>query len=257
MAFRVLAVGDVCGQPGLDMLERRLKDIKKEKNIHFTVVNGENANVVGITPRQADAIFRAGADVITLGNHTWTRTELQPYLDERTKILRPANFGPQCPGRGINVYSTSFGDVCVLNLMGRFTLDSNTDNPFVIADGYMEEIKEKIILVDFHAEGTSEKRAMGYMLDGRASAVWGTHTHVQTSDACVLPKGTGYISDLGMTGPIHSVLGIDPEQSIGKFLGDPPRRYESAKGQSKLEGCIFEIDENTGKCISAEGIRLT
>ena len=256
MAFRVLAVGDVCGQPGLDMLERRLKDIKKEKNIHFTVVNGENANVVGITPRQADAIFRAGADVITLGNHTWTRTELQPYLDERTKILRPANFGPQCPGRGINVYSTSFGDVCVLNLMGRFTLDSNTDNPFVIADGYMEEIKEKIILVDFHAEGTSEKRAMGYMLDGRASAVWGTHTHVQTSDACVLPKGTGYISDLGMTGPVHSVLGIDPEQSIGKFLGDPPRRYESAKGQCKLEGCIFEIDENTGKCISAEGIRL-
>lgn len=257
MAFRVLAVGDVCGQPGLDMLERRLKDYKKEKNIHFTVVNGENANVVGITPRQADAIFRAGADVITLGNHTWTRTELQPYLDERTKILRPANFGPQCPGRGINVYSTSFGDVCVLNLMGRFTLDSNTDNPFVIADGFMEEIKEKIILVDFHAEGTSEKRAMGYMLDGRASAVWGTHTHVQTSDACVLPKGTGYISDLGMTGPVHSVLGIDPEQSIGKFLGDPPRRYESAKGQCKLEGCIFEIDESTGRCISAEGIRIT
>ena len=186
-----------------------------------------------------------------------TRTELQPYLDERTKILRPANFGPQCPGRGINVYSTAFGDVCVLNLMGRFTLDSNTDNPFVIADGYMEEIKEKIILVDFHAEGTSEKRAMGYMLDGRASAVWGTHTHVQTSDACVLPNGTGYISDLGMTGPVHSVLGIDPQQSIGKFLGDPPRRYESAKGQCKLEGCIFEIDENTGKCLSAEGIRLT
>ena len=257
MGFRVLAVGDVCGQPGLDMLERRLKDYKKEKNIHFTVVNGENANVVGITPRQADQIFRAGADVITLGNHTWTRTELQPYLDERTKILRPANFGPQCPGRGIAVYSTPFGDVCVLNLMGRFTLDYNTDNPFVIADGYMEEIKEKIILVDFHAEGTSEKRAMGFMLDGRASAVWGTHTHVQTSDACVLPNGTGYISDLGMTGPIHSVLGIDPQQSIGKFLGDPPRRYESAKGQCKLEGCIFEIDPESGKCISAEGIRLT
>ena len=257
MVFRVLAVGDVCGQPGLDMLERRLKDYKKEKNIHFTVVNGENANVVGITPRQADQIFRAGADVITLGNHTWTRTELQPYLDERTKILRPANFGPQCPGRGIAVFSTSFGDVCVLNLMGRFTLDSNTDNPFVIADGFMEEIKEKIILVDFHAEGTSEKRAMGYLLDGRASAVWGTHTHVQSSDACVLPKGTGYISDLGMTGAIHSVLGIDIEQSIGKFLGDPPRRYESGKGQSKLEGCIFEIDTDSGKCLSAEGIRIT
>ena len=249
MSVRILAVGDVCGQPGLDFLEKRLKEYKKEQNIAFAVVNGENANVVGITPRQADAILRAGADVITLGNHTWTRTELQPYLDERRKILRP--------GRGINVYSTPFGDVCVLNLMGRFTLDSNTDNPFVIADGYMAEIKEKIILVDFHAEGTSEKRAMGYMLDGRASAVWGTHTHVQTSDACVLPKGTGYITDLGMTGAVHSVLGVDPEQSIGKFMGDPPRRYEAAKGPAKLEGCIFEIDPETGRCLSAEGIRLT
>lgn len=257
MSVKILAVGDVCGQPGLDYLEKNLKNIKREKNIAFCAVNGENANVVGVTPRQADAIFRAGADVITLGNHTWTRTELRPYLEERSKILRPANFGPQCPGRGINVYHTQFGDVCVLNLMGRFTLDTNTDNPFVIADGYMAEIQEKIIFVDFHAEGTSEKRAMGFLLDGRASAVWGTHTHVQTSDACVLPKGTGYITDLGMTGSVNSVLGIDPEQSIGKFMGDPPRRYESGKGQSKLEGCIFEIDPETGRCLSAEGVRLT
>ena len=256
MSVRILAVGDVCGQPGLDHLEKILKPFKKEQQIDFTVVNGENANVVGVTPRQCDAIFRAGADVITLGNHTWVRYELQPYLDERSKVLRPANFGPQCPGRGINVFHTAFGDVCVLNLMGRFTLDSNTDNPFVIADGYMAEIQEKIILVDFHAEGTSEKRAMGYLLDGRASAVWGTHTHVQTSDACVLPKGTGYITDLGMTGAEQSVLGIDPEQSIGKFMGDPPRRYESAKGRAKLEGCIFEIDPETGRCISAEAVRL-
>ena len=256
MSVKILAVGDVCGEPGLEYLERNLRKIRSEKNIDFVVVNGENANVVGITPRQADAIFRAGADVITLGNHTWIRTELQPYLDERRKILRPANFGPQCPGRGIGVFKTNFGDVCVLNLMGRFTLDSNTDNPFVIADGYMDEIQEKIILVDFHAEGTSEKRAMGFLLDGRASAVWGTHTHVQTSDACVLPKGTGYITDLGMTGPINSVLGIDPEQSIGKFMGDPPRRYESASGPCRLEGCIFEIDPDTGRCLNAEGIRL-
>ena len=257
MTINILAIGDVVGQTGLAFLKEHLKPLQKLKGVSFTVVNGENANVVGITPAQADAILAAGADVVTLGNHTWTRTELQPYLDERRKILRPANFGPQCPGRGINVYSTPFGDVCVLNLMGRFTLDSNTDNPFVIADGYMAEIKEKIILVDFHAEGTSEKRAMGYMLDGRASAVWGTHTHVQTSDACVLPKGTGYITDLGMTGAVHSVLGVDPEQSIGKFMGDPPRRYEAAKGPAKLEGCIFEIDPETGRCLSAEGIRLT
>ena len=256
MSVKILAVGDVCGEPGMEFLEKRLREFKREREIDFIVVNGENANVVGITPRQADAIFRAGADVITLGNHTWTRTELRPYLDERRKILRPANFGPQCPGRGIAVYNTKFGDVCVLNLMGRFTLDTNTDNPFVIADGYMEEIKEKIILVDFHAEGSSEKRAMGFLLDGRASAVWGTHTHVQTSDACVLPKGTGYITDLGMTGPINSVLGIDPEQSIGKFMGDPPRRYESAGGKCSMEGCIFEIDPETGRCLGVESVRL-
>lgn len=257
MSVKILAVGDVCGEPGLGYLEKNLRNYRKENGIDFVVVNGENANVVGVTPRQADAIFCAGADVITLGNHTWTRTELRPYLDERSRILRPANFAPQCPGRGIGVFKTAFGDVCVLNLIGRFTLDSNTDNPFVIADGYMEEIKEKIILVDFHAEGTSEKRAMGFMLDGRASAVWGTHTHVQTSDACVLPKGTGYITDLGMTGAVNSVLGIDPEQSIGKFMGDPPRRYESAKGPVKLEGCIFEIDPENGRCLRAESVRLT
>ena len=257
MSVKILAVGDVCGEPGLGYLEKNLRNYRKENGIDFVVVNGENANVVGVTPRQADAIFRAGADVITLGNHTWTRTELRPYLDERSRILCPANFAPQCPGRGIGVFKTAFGDVCVLNLIGRFTLDSNTDNPFVIADGYMEEIKEKIILVDFHAEGTSEKRAMGFMLDGRASAVWGTHTHVQTSDACVLPKGTGYITDLGMTGAVNSVLGIDPEQSIGKFMGDPPRRYESAKGPVKLEGCIFEIDPENGRCLRAESVRLT
>ena len=237
MSAKILAVGDVCGEPGLDYLTKNLRRLRKELELDFVVVNGENANVVGITPRQADAILHAGADVITLGNHTWTRTELRPYLDERRKILRPANCAPQCPGRGIDVYKTSFGDVCVMNLMGHFTLDTNTDNPFVIADGYMEEIREKIILVDFHAEGTSEKRAMGFLLDGKASAVWGTHTHVQTSDACVLPNGTGYITDLGMTGAVNSVIGIEPEQSIGKFFGDPPRRYDSAKGPAKLEGC--------------------
>ena len=254
--MRILAVGDVCGESGLNFLSLKLKDFRTENSIDFCVVNGENANVVGVTPNQIDVILRSGADVVTLGNHTWTRTEIQPYLNERNNVLRPANFGPQCPGRGINTYKTAFGYICVLNLMGRFTLDNNTDNPFVIADGFMQEIKEKIILVDFHAEGTSEKRAMGFLLDGKASAVWGTHTHVQTSDACVLTKGTGYITDLGMTGPIHSVLGIDPEQSIGKFMGDPPKRYSSAKGPCKMEGCIFDINPETGKCLKAEAVRL-
>ena len=252
--MRVFAVGDVCGEPGLSFLSNRLKSIRKDNHIDFCVVNGENANVVGITPKQADAILKAGADLITLGNHTWTRTEIQPYLKEQRRILRPANYGPQCPGTGINTYGSEFGDICVLNLLGRFTLDNNTDNPFIILDGYLHEIREKIILVDFHAEATSEKRAMGYMADGRISAIWGTHTHVQTSDACILPGGTGYITDLGMTGPVQSVLGIDPEQSIGKFMGDPPRRYEQAKGPGKMEGAIFTVDTETGACTAVETV---
>ena len=256
MSMKILAVGDVCGGPGLDFLRDRLKKYKKENDIDFCVVNGENANVVGITPKQADAIFQAGADVITLGNHTWTRTELRPYLDERRRILRPLNCAPQCPGKGINVYKTDKGDICVMNLMGHFTLDANTDNPFVVADNVFADIKEKIILVDFHAEGTSEKMAMGYFLDGRASAVWGTHTHVQTSDACVLPNGTGYITDLGMTGATMGVIGIDIDQSIGKFLGDPPERYAPGSGGGKMEGCLFEVDPESGKCLKAEGIRI-
>lgn len=254
--MKILAVGDVCGEPGLEFLNKRLKAFREENGIDFCVVNGENANVVGIKPNQADAILKAGADVVTLGNHTWTRTELRPYMDGRRRILRPANYGPQCPGKGINAYRTAFGDICVLNLLGRFTLDNNTDNPFVIAEGYFHEIKEKIVLVDFHAEGTSEKRAMGYLLDGKATAVWGTHTHVQTSDACILPNGTGYITDLGMTGPANSVLGIDIEQSIGKFMGDPPTRYNSAAGPCVMEGCIFEADPETGHCISVTALRL-
>ncbi|MBO5976764.1 MAG: YmdB family metallophosphoesterase, partial [Oscillospiraceae bacterium] len=169
---------------------------------------------------------------------------------------RPANFAPQCPGQGVGVYPTRFGNVCVASLMGRYGLDTNTDNPFVVADNIVSDVDAKIILLDFHAEATSEKLAMGYFLDGRASAVWGTHTHVQTSDCGVLPEGTGYITDLGMTGPVNSVIGIAPQQSIGKFLGDPPRRYSPASGAGKMECAIFEIDSESGKCLKAEALRI-
>ena len=256
MILRILAVGDVVGAPGLAFLSEHLRAFKEQEHIDFTVVNGENANVVGVTPKQADAIFAAGADVITLGNHTWTRYELQPYLEQKKRILRPANFAPQCPGRGWGEYSLRGGPICVINLMGRFTLDTNTDNPFLVVDDILEQTQAKIVLVDMHAEATSEKRAMGFLLDGKASAVWGTHTHVQTSDACVLPNGTGYITDLGMTGAVNSVIGIEPEQSIGKFLGDPPRRYEAAMGAAKLEGAIFEVDSDTGLCRDVRLVRL-
>ena len=257
MIFRVLAVGDVVGNPGLDYLARNLKTLRRTLGADFVAVNGENANVVGVTPKQADAMLAAGADVITLGNHTWTRWELQPYLDDKARILRPANFAPQCPGRGSAELATPFGPILIINLMGRFTLDANTDNPFLAADALLENNQTKMVLVDFHAEGTSEKRAMGYYLDGRVSAVWGTHTHVQTSDAEILPHGTGYLTDLGMTGAAESVLGIRPEQSIGKFLGDVPRRYEAAPGKAKLEGALFELDTETGACLKAEAVRFT
>ena len=256
MTVNILAIGDVCGKPGLDFLRKNLAPIKKMYKIDFTVVNGENANVVGVTPAQAEEIFAAGADVITLGNHTWTRWEIKEYLDKSDRVLRPANYALCCPGLGHGVYSTPFGDIAVISLMGRFTLDSNTDNPFYVADDILSSLNTKLVLVDFHAEATSEKAAMGFYLDGRASAVWGTHTHVQTSDAGVLPKGTGYITDLGMTGAAVSVLGIEPQQSVDKFLGAPPRRYESASGAGKLEGAVFTLDSDTGRCLNVEALRI-
>lgn len=257
MTVNILAVGDICGKTGMDFLQQNLGSLKKLKNIAFTVVNGENANVVGVTPAQAENLLSAGADVVTLGNHTWSRYEIKEYLEANPRVLRPANFALRCPGYGHGVYNTPFGQLAVINLLGRFTLDSNTDNPFYVAEEILSSLDTKLVLVDMHAEATSEKQAMGFFLDGRVSAVWGTHTHVQTSDACVLPQGTGYITDLGMTGPALSVLGIDPRQSVEKFLGEPPRRYESAEGPGKLEGAVFTLDTETGKCLNVEAIRIT
>ena len=257
MIVNILAVGDVCGRLGIEFFREHLPAVKKIKNIAFTVINGENANVVGITPAQAEELFTAGADVITLGNHTWSRYEMKEYLNERDRILRPANYALRCPGRGHEVFETPFGELAVINLMGRYMLDANTDNPFHVADEIIESLSAKLILVDMHAEATSEKIAMGYYLDGRVSAVWGTHTHVQTSDGGVLPQGTGYITDIGMTGPAVSVLGIDPRQSVEKFLGEPPRRYEPAGGPGKMECAVFTLDTETGKCLEVDTLRIT
>jgi metallophosphoesterase (TIGR00282 family) len=257
MTVKILAVGDVSGSAGLVFLSKKLRALKKSRNIAFTVVNGENAAIFGLTGEQADALFEAGADVVTLGNHTWDKREMIGYVEDNKYILRPANYAPQVPGRGWGVFDSPFGDVCVVSLIGRCHMDFSPDNPFFEADRILKQAKAKITLVDIHAEATSEKQAMGFYLDGRVSAVWGTHTHVQTADACVLPKGTGFITDLGMTGPVLSVIGIKPEQSISKFLGNPPQRYESAGGAAKLEGAIFEIDVDTGKCVGVEAIRVT
>jgi len=254
MEFKVLAIGDVVASPGLEKLRRNLRQLKRRLGADFVVVNGENAAVVGITPSQAEEILDAGADCITLGNHTWAKREIADYMDDCPQIIRPANYAPQVPGRGWQVFETKAGDVAMIDLIGRCSMDYTPDNPFLMVEKILKEATAKIILVEIHAEATSEKLAMGYMLDGRVSAVWGTHTHVPTADARVLPKGTGYVTDLGMTGPRDSILGIRPDLSIAKFRGDLPERYRWAEGPTKLEGVLFTLDSATGKCLKAERI---
>lgn len=254
--MKVLAVGDVVAQGGLDFLKANLPALRRENGIDFCVVNGENTAVLGITPQQAEQIFDAGADVITMGNHTWGRREIVPYIERSRRLLRPANLPPAQPGHGWGVFETKCGPVAVIDLIGRCNMDYTPDNPFLEVERILKKISTKLIFVEIHAEATSEKLAMGWMLDGRVSTVWGTHTHVQTADERVLPKGTGYLTDLGMTGPRNSILGIRPELSIRRFKGEIPSRYEPAAGGCKLEGCIFTVDEKTGLCSRTERVMI-
>ena len=256
MQLRVMAVGDVVGHPGMERVRRSLRFWKRTHNADFVIVNGENASVVGLTPEQADTLLEAGADVITMGNHTYGKRELVPYLEDSSYILRPYNLAPQAPGRGMGIYPTKAGDVAVIQLIGRCNMDYGPDNPFLQIEQLLKKLDTKMILVEFHAEATSEKLAMGYFLDGRVSALWGTHTHVPTADGQILPKGTGYVTDLGMTGPARSVLGIRPELSIAKFRGDLTGRYQWADGPTKLEACLFTIDAGTGHCVGVERVDL-
>ena len=256
MEFKVLAVGDVVGNPGMERIRRNLRQLKRKTGADFVVVNGENAAVVGITPDQAEDILDAGADCITMGNHTWGKREIVNYMDDCYQIIRPANYAPQVPGRGWAEFETKAGTVAVIDLIGRCGMDYGPENPFLLVEKILKETTAKIILVEIHAEATSEKLAMGWMLDGRVSAVWGTHTHVPTADAQILPKGTGYVTDLGMTGPKNSILGIRPELSIQKFRGDLTDRYKWADGPTKMEAVLFTIDAATGKCKAAERVDL-
>jgi len=251
-----LAVGDVVGNPGMDRVCHSLRYLKRKTEADFVVVNGENASVVGMTPQQGEDILDAGADVITMGNHTFGKRDIVPYLEDNARVLRPANYAPQAPGRGYGLYDTRFGPVAVIDLIGRCNMDYGPDNPFLEIERILKQIKTRLILVEMHAEATSEKLAMGYMLDGRVSAVWGTHTHVPTADTHILPKGTGYVTDLGMTGPRHSVLGIQPKLSIAKFRGDLTSRYQWAEGPTKLEAVLFAVDTDTGLCKAVKRVDL-
>ena len=257
MHFKVLAVGDITGESGVAFLRRHLGRLKQEKGIDFAVVNAENAAGNGLLPAQAEDIFAAGADVITLGNHTFGKMQIAHFLEENPYILRPANYTGRAPGKGWGVYDCGRVQVGVLNLIGRCGLDFNAENPFTTADRVLKNAdKPTFVLVDLHAQATSEKLAMSYYLDGRVSALWGTHTHVPTADERVYPRGTGYLTDLGMTGAVESVLGIRPEQSVEFFLGGLPGRYRTAEGACKLQGAIFTLDSGTGLCVGVERIEV-
>lgn len=253
----IFTVGDIVAEGGLRILEKTLAAFKRVKGIGFTIVNGENAAGMGLFPEQAQRIFNAGADVITLGNHAFSRREMISYIDNDRFILRPENMSYLNPGSGHGIYDAAGGaKVGVLCLMGRVFMDSNLDSPFYSAETVLKQMSTPIIAVEIHGEATSEKTAMGWYLDGRVSMVYGTHTHVQTADERILPKGTGFISDLGMTGPTESILGMDPQSSVDRLLGAPQVRYKSASGECQIQGALFDIDDKSGRCKYVERIIL-
>lgn len=254
----ILCIGDVVGGNGCDFLRRHLPALKRTKGIDVVIANGENSSDGnGITPASANHLFDSGVDVITTGNHTYRRREIYDYLDDTEAIIRPANFPPDAPGHGITVLDMGRTQIAVINLMGAVYLDEHLDCPFRTLDALLKKYDlPKVCIVDFHAEATGEKRALGYYADGRVSAVFGTHTHVQTADETVLPGGTGYITDVGMTGVIDSVLGVKKELVIKKQLSRMPVRFDYADGACKMDCVLFDIDEKTGLCRSAERISI-
>ncbi len=254
--MNILVIGDVVSDKGCEFLRAKLPGLKKLKSIDYCIANGENSAVGnGVTPHSAEYLFDSGVDFITLGNHAFRRHEVYEYLDSYGRIIRPANFHSSCPGKGYAKVDLGYAEMLIINLMGRVYMD-DCDNPFDCVDEILSKEKCRITLVDFHGEATAEKKAMGYYLDGRVSAVFGTHTHVMTADAEILPKGTGYITDLGMTGPVNSVLGVKPEISIGKIKTGMPARFDTADGECMINGCIFEIDKNTGLCTGTEPLNI-
>ena len=256
--MNILCVGDVVGSAGCNILKAKLPMIKRNFNIDAVIVNGENsADGNGISPQSADEIFGAGADVITGGNHSLRQSTAWHLLEDNPFVLRPANFTDAAPGGGYCLVDFGFTKMAVINLLGTVYMESLAC-PFETADRLVEQAKvdgASIIAVDIHAEATAEKKALAFYLDGRVSFVFGTHTHVQTADNQILPDGTGFITDLGMTGPYLSVLGVRPELSIRKIKDKVPVRFANAEGKCMLEGCIFTV-EREGKCTKTENIRI-
>lgn len=258
--MRFLIIGDVVGTPGVEYLQKHLDSIKKFNKIDFVIANGENSTPVGkgINRAVAQTLYSCGVDIITMGNHTFNNYEISRLFDEDFPIVRPANLPPETAGEGYIVADYFGTKIAVINLLGRVYMEC-VDCPFRKADSVIEKVKDEadIIIVDFHAEATSEKKAMGFYLDGKVSAVFGTHTHVQTADEKILEGGTAYISDIGMTGCHDSVLGVKKDIIIKRFLTSLPQRHEIEDGTAAMEGIIIDIDETSGKAISIERIQIT
>jgi len=257
--MKVIVIGDVVGKPGRKILTAKLKALKEQHEAEFVVANAENAaEGAGVIPKVGDEIISAGVDVMTSGNHIFDKKEVIPYIENQPRLLRPANYAPDAPGRGLWLGSSVSGtQVAVINVQGRIFMPP-TECPFRTADRLLAEIgnRAKVIIVDHHAEATSEKLAMGRYLDGRVSIVVGTHTHVQTADDQVLPGGTAYITDLGMTGPYDSIIGVESQLVVTRFLRGLPIRYQTASENPQLHGVVVEIDERTGKAIGIQRLQI-
>lgn len=256
--MKILAVGDLVGENGVKKLKEILPKIRKENNIDFTIVNAENsAGGMGITEKIFSELKSMNINCITMGNHTWGKKDIFSFIDDKV-LLRPANYSRGVVGKGFNIYECKSKRICVINLIGRTDMGVQSDNPFTKMEDILEEVKGKVdyIIVDFHAEATAEKIAMKHFLDGKVTAIFGTHTHVQTADEEVTKKGTGYITDIGMTGPINSVIGMDVEASVKRFVTSLPERYKLAQGECMLNAVIFEIDDEKCQTISVQRINL-
>ncbi|MBR5457758.1 MAG: TIGR00282 family metallophosphoesterase [Kiritimatiellae bacterium] len=255
--MKILMIGDIVGSPGRKIFKREVPRIKREMGVSAVIANAENcAAGSGITAALAKELFEAGADAITLGDHTWGQKEFAGQIDSVDRLVRPVNFPSECPGKGWRIITMPTFRFAVINALGRVFM-TPSDCPFKAIDRALQEIPTDIpVFVDFHAEATSEKITMGYYLDGRVTAVAGTHTHVQTSDSIVLPKGTAYITDLGMSGPYVSSIGRDLKPVTKKFISGMPARFEVANGPSVLEGAIIEFDPATKKALSIEALRV-
>jgi len=256
---KVLFIGDIFGEPGRRALAKAVPRLVAQRQIDIVIGNGENAaGGFGITPELAEELFDLGLAVITTGNHAWDKKEILDYFPREPRLLRPANYPGGVPGHGSVVVESASGEqLGVLQLMGRAYMPT-LDCPFQVAKKEMADLKKRTtaVIVDMHAEATSEKMAMGHYLDGEAVAVVGTHTHVQTADDQILPKGTAYVTDIGMTGPLHSVIGVKKELAIEKFLTGMPRRFEVASGPSVFCAVLLELDARLGKALTIERVRI-